>query len=57
MVKPNYIIQVIAIIMEEKSLYIGLCRKATTYIKDLAKLAQVLLITTNMIFAIGWLQT
>jgi hypothetical protein len=53
-VKP--IIQVIAIIMEGKSLHIGLYPKAAIYFKDLAKFAQVLLITTEMIFAIGWLQ-
>jgi hypothetical protein len=46
----------LAIIAKEKDLLLGRRSKATMYIEDVAEFARVLLATTEMTFARGWLR-
>ncbi|KAB8212991.1 hypothetical protein BDV33DRAFT_210635, partial [Aspergillus novoparasiticus] len=50
------ILDVLAIIAEEKKLRLGRRPKATMYIEDVAEFARVLLSTTEMTFECGWLR-
>ncbi|KAF7169343.1 hypothetical protein CNMCM6106_004230 [Aspergillus hiratsukae] len=50
------ILDVLAIVAQEKNLLLGRRPKATMYIEDVAEFARVLLSTTEMTFQSGWLR-
>ncbi|KAB8069060.1 hypothetical protein BDV29DRAFT_183512 [Aspergillus leporis] len=50
------ILDVLAIVAQEKNLLLGRRPKATMYIEDVAEFARVLLSTTEMTFQFGWLR-
>ncbi|KAL4950839.1 hypothetical protein BDW69DRAFT_186978 [Aspergillus filifer] len=50
------VLDVLAIVAQEKNLLLGRRPKATMYIEDVAEFARVLLSTTEMTFQFGWLR-